>query len=423
MSTLPGQNDLVKLHQIIASRFDEGELRTLCFNLQVDYDGLPGTSKPDKARELVAYFERRKAIPILVDIGKQLRPDIDWPESLGDSSSLSANELFKRGARAAIAGDFWEAKRYYEMVLDKDPFYPGVSKELAQVNKQLANELSGIEYRTAEKTPPPPRRAVPSVLYVGVLLTILFLGVAIGIPIAYNVLTGATPTTTATVLTTPIPAFTPTPTKTPPPTSTASPIPPSTSSPTPTPVIHSFADFENGGQPWLAVTPRPTLFGLNEMAMSATVSGEALQGYFNFAKTPVDWPRATFITYTDRFEDWTSFDELQFDAVALPPIQGNIKATINVRTGGDDCFNEYGNFLTVGQRLTTTLVFKLREAKYKTCKNPDDYRYPLHDPDQVIGLAIVVIPDPANPRFDARFDGAISIDNVRLVQTPKTAPQ
>ena len=33
---------LVKLRQILDARFDEGELRTLCFDLGVDYDGLPG---------------------------------------------------------------------------------------------------------------------------------------------------------------------------------------------------------------------------------------------------------------------------------------------------------------------------------------------------------------------------------------------
>jgi hypothetical protein len=83
-STISKENYLVKLRQILSRRFDEGELRTLCFDSGMDYDSLPGTGKADKARELVAYFERRERIPDLVRIGKQLRPDISWEREKND---------------------------------------------------------------------------------------------------------------------------------------------------------------------------------------------------------------------------------------------------------------------------------------------------------------------------------------------------
>jgi len=74
----PQQEILTGLRKTIDKRFNEGELRTLCFDLGVDYDGLPGQGKVDKARELVSFLERRDRIPELVETGKQLRPDISW---------------------------------------------------------------------------------------------------------------------------------------------------------------------------------------------------------------------------------------------------------------------------------------------------------------------------------------------------------
>ncbi len=73
---------LSDLRQIISTRFNEGELQTLCFDLGVDYDSLPGQGVLDKARELIAYQKRRKQIPILVELGERLRPDISWPKQI-----------------------------------------------------------------------------------------------------------------------------------------------------------------------------------------------------------------------------------------------------------------------------------------------------------------------------------------------------
>ena len=48
-----------QLHRMLMS-FDTSELRTLCFDLDVDYDNLPGEGKMDKARELVMYLRRHQ---------------------------------------------------------------------------------------------------------------------------------------------------------------------------------------------------------------------------------------------------------------------------------------------------------------------------------------------------------------------------
>jgi tetratricopeptide (TPR) repeat protein len=73
-------NDLSQLHRFIADRFDLEELRTLCFDLGVNYDELGGEGLSAKARELLAYLDRRDRIPDLTAASKRLRPDISWPE-------------------------------------------------------------------------------------------------------------------------------------------------------------------------------------------------------------------------------------------------------------------------------------------------------------------------------------------------------
>jgi hypothetical protein len=78
-------NSRTQLRQLLSKHFDEGELQTLCFDLGVDYDSLPGDGKGDKVRALIAYLERRGRVQELVALGKRLRPDVPW-ESLLDAN-------------------------------------------------------------------------------------------------------------------------------------------------------------------------------------------------------------------------------------------------------------------------------------------------------------------------------------------------
>ena len=73
-----GWRERSRLRQLLAERFSEGELRTLCFDLGIEYDDLPGEGRADRARELVAYLERRDRISDLKEIGERMRPDVSW---------------------------------------------------------------------------------------------------------------------------------------------------------------------------------------------------------------------------------------------------------------------------------------------------------------------------------------------------------
>jgi hypothetical protein len=73
---------LVTLRRILVQQFDINDLRTLCFDMNIDYEGLPGDGKGAKVRELLAFLERRGRIYELLDTIRQLRPDLDLDRRL-----------------------------------------------------------------------------------------------------------------------------------------------------------------------------------------------------------------------------------------------------------------------------------------------------------------------------------------------------
>jgi hypothetical protein len=70
--------DRIKLRQILTDNFADDELRDLCFELGIDYENLGGTGKSGKARELVAFAERRGRFVELVNACRRLRSNAPW---------------------------------------------------------------------------------------------------------------------------------------------------------------------------------------------------------------------------------------------------------------------------------------------------------------------------------------------------------
>ncbi len=78
---------LAHLRQDIVEHFDDSDLRDLCFDMGIDYDDLPGQSKKDKARELVARCKRTGKIRELVALCRKLHSNVSWedvPEAASD---------------------------------------------------------------------------------------------------------------------------------------------------------------------------------------------------------------------------------------------------------------------------------------------------------------------------------------------------
>ncbi|MCB9420966.1 MAG: PD40 domain-containing protein [Ardenticatenaceae bacterium] len=69
-----------QFRRLISQHFDVEELRTLCFDLNVDYDALRGDGKEAKVRELAALFRRNGRLPELLDALTNMRPLVPWQE-------------------------------------------------------------------------------------------------------------------------------------------------------------------------------------------------------------------------------------------------------------------------------------------------------------------------------------------------------
>lgn len=50
--------------------------------MHVDYENLGGEGKKGKTRELILQLDRHRRIHELVELGKQLRPDVPWDEAM-----------------------------------------------------------------------------------------------------------------------------------------------------------------------------------------------------------------------------------------------------------------------------------------------------------------------------------------------------
>lgn len=66
--------DSVRLRQVLTEKFNDQELRNLCFDLAIDYEDLPGSAKGDKARELILACLRHDRVQELVEQCRRLRP-------------------------------------------------------------------------------------------------------------------------------------------------------------------------------------------------------------------------------------------------------------------------------------------------------------------------------------------------------------
>jgi len=64
-----------KLRQVLVEYFSEQELRELCFDMDLNYEELSGTSIREKALELLTYFDRRDRLKELIEVCIYLRPN------------------------------------------------------------------------------------------------------------------------------------------------------------------------------------------------------------------------------------------------------------------------------------------------------------------------------------------------------------
>lgn len=72
------QINLPRLVQNIQNAFNMDELETICFNLNIDFDSIEGSTKAAKARELVSHLNRRGSLLELINELIRQRPTVNW---------------------------------------------------------------------------------------------------------------------------------------------------------------------------------------------------------------------------------------------------------------------------------------------------------------------------------------------------------
>lgn len=70
--------DLVYLQKKLVEHFDLSELKTLCFDLSINYEEIAGETLTDKTRELVKFVYRSGRIGDIIELCQELRPKVAW---------------------------------------------------------------------------------------------------------------------------------------------------------------------------------------------------------------------------------------------------------------------------------------------------------------------------------------------------------
>lgn len=71
-------SDRAKLRQLLVNAFSDAEIKTLCFDLEIDYEQIQGSTKDERARELILFTERRGMKTALIELCRISRPNIVW---------------------------------------------------------------------------------------------------------------------------------------------------------------------------------------------------------------------------------------------------------------------------------------------------------------------------------------------------------
>lgn len=71
---------LIQVYELLLAHFNESELVTLCFYLNIDYESLVAVGKDSKTRELVKYCQRSDRLTELRGEVIKQRPHVKWPQ-------------------------------------------------------------------------------------------------------------------------------------------------------------------------------------------------------------------------------------------------------------------------------------------------------------------------------------------------------
>ena len=70
----------MKLYKQLDAYFGEEDIKSLCFELEIDYDNLPALGKSNKIRELIILVARNNSVDQLIGVCQTSRPKINWDQ-------------------------------------------------------------------------------------------------------------------------------------------------------------------------------------------------------------------------------------------------------------------------------------------------------------------------------------------------------
>lgn len=97
-------NDLTQLARFIETRFNLEELRTLCLDLEVNYENLAGETLRGKARELVLQFRRERRLKELLTWLREARPEAFDSDGLGTIHDVAPFRTREQPIRGWVVG-------------------------------------------------------------------------------------------------------------------------------------------------------------------------------------------------------------------------------------------------------------------------------------------------------------------------------
>ena len=90
----------LRLLRLFTRRFSKGELRALCYGVDIPYENFPD-SLSGLALEMLVYCEKRDMVPALIEAAREMRSDIDWTPYLAPLPTAP-------GPRDGLASGVWK---------------------------------------------------------------------------------------------------------------------------------------------------------------------------------------------------------------------------------------------------------------------------------------------------------------------------
>ncbi len=127
----------IELMRILNSAFTLDEIRTLCFELDVDFENLSGDTKAAKARELILWGKRSNALQLIQDTIKSGRPDVVFHIEYDSNRAHALQESIMASASQPVQDAFKEFTEQIAAYVDEFNLLHEKMQEWKEVHNYL----------------------------------------------------------------------------------------------------------------------------------------------------------------------------------------------------------------------------------------------------------------------------------------------